>query len=103
MLAVQEGKDGLAKRALARKQELDEYVSSYQDQWQAQRDLPDGARPRSRIQAADTSAFEASADPHDRGPPPSQIGTTGQEPVGDESSRCSAETVAFGNAIRPSG
>ena len=38
MLAVQEGKDDLAKRALARKQELDEYVSSYQDQWQAQRD-----------------------------------------------------------------
>ena len=38
VLAVQEGKDELAKRALVRKQELDEYVSSYQDQWQAQRD-----------------------------------------------------------------
>ena len=38
MLAVQEGKDDLAKRALVRKQEIDEYVSSYQDQWQAQRD-----------------------------------------------------------------
>ena len=38
VLAVQEGKDDLAKRALVRKQELDEYVSSYQDQWQAQRD-----------------------------------------------------------------
>ena len=37
VLAVQEGKDELAKRALVRKQELDEYVSSYQDQWQAQR------------------------------------------------------------------
>ena len=38
VLAVQEGHDDLAKRALVRKQELDEYVSSYQDQWQAQRD-----------------------------------------------------------------
>lgn len=38
VLAVQEGQDDLAKRALVRKQELDEYVSSYQDQWQAQRD-----------------------------------------------------------------
>ena len=38
VLAVQEGKDDLAKRALVRKQELAEYVSSYQDQWQAQRD-----------------------------------------------------------------
>jgi phage shock protein A len=38
VLAVQEGKDDLAKRALVRKQEFDEYVSSYQDQWQAQRD-----------------------------------------------------------------
>lgn len=36
VLAVQEGKDELAKRALVRKQELDEYASSYQDQWQAQ-------------------------------------------------------------------
>ncbi len=38
VLAVQEGKDDLARRALVRKQELDEYVSSYQGQWQAQRD-----------------------------------------------------------------
>ncbi|MCY4377580.1 MAG: PspA/IM30 family protein [Spirochaetaceae bacterium] len=38
VLAVQEGQDDLAKRALVRKQELDEYVSSYQDQWQAQSD-----------------------------------------------------------------
>ena len=38
VLAVEEGKDELAKRALVRKQDLDEYVSSYQDQWQAQRD-----------------------------------------------------------------
>ena len=36
VLAVREGKDELAKRALVRKQELDEYVSSYQEQWQAQ-------------------------------------------------------------------
>ena len=38
VLAVGEGKDELAKRALVRKQELGEYVASYQDQWQAQRD-----------------------------------------------------------------
>ena len=38
VLAVREGKDELAKRALVRNQELDEYVTSYQDQWQAQRD-----------------------------------------------------------------
>ena len=38
VLAVEEGKDELAKRALVRKQDLDEYVSSYQDHWQAQRD-----------------------------------------------------------------
>ncbi len=38
VLAVREGKDELAKRALVRKQELAEYVSSYQEQWQAQRD-----------------------------------------------------------------
>lgn len=36
VLAVREGKDELAKRALVRKQELDEYVSSYQEQWEAQ-------------------------------------------------------------------
>ena len=38
VLAVQEGQDELAKRALVRNHELDEYVTSYQDQWQAQRD-----------------------------------------------------------------
>ena len=38
VLAVREEKDELAKRALVRKQELGEYVTSYQDQWQAQRD-----------------------------------------------------------------
>ena len=38
VLAVREGKDELAKRALVRKQELDEYVGTYQEQWQAQRD-----------------------------------------------------------------
>lgn len=38
VLAVGEGKDELAKRALVRNQELGEYVTSYQDQWQAQRD-----------------------------------------------------------------
>jgi phage shock protein A len=38
VLAVREGKDELAKRALVRNQELGEYVTSYQDQWQAQRD-----------------------------------------------------------------
>jgi len=37
VLAVRESKDELAKRALVRKKELDEYVNSYQDQWQAQR------------------------------------------------------------------
>ena len=36
VLAVQDGKDELAKRALVRKKELDEYVSGYQEQWQAQ-------------------------------------------------------------------
>ena len=43
VLAVHEGQDDLAKRALVRKQELDEHVSSYQDQWHSR----------------DTSAFEA--------------------------------------------
>lgn len=38
VLAVREGKDELAKRALVRKQELQEYVSTYQEQWQGQSD-----------------------------------------------------------------
>ena len=49
VLAVQEGKDELAKRALVRKQELDEYVSSYQDQWQAQRDSVEQLKRRCAI------------------------------------------------------
>lgn len=36
VLAVREGKDELAKRALVRTQELKEYVGTYQEQWEAQ-------------------------------------------------------------------
>jgi phage shock protein A len=38
MLAVQAGKDDLAKEALLRKQEYDNYYQDYYKQWQAQKD-----------------------------------------------------------------
>jgi phage shock protein A len=44
MLAVQAGKDDLAKEALLRKQEYDKNAAEYQKQWEAQKSSVDGLK-----------------------------------------------------------